>query len=239
MSTAPIPNYALASFRFESSYANDPLLADGHDVTSRKGTVASGGGKMNRGQILHIDAASGAVTAAVTGAAATQANCVLAENIDATSATVQALVYLTGRMKADAVLWPAAGAHAAHTEDLRDVGIYLESVLFRDGIMVKSAATAEEEADAKSRLKDAKERIEAAKTAAAEDQDESDVADSTWSHMTQEERDQHPELAAAAPYDPEKEKEEEDKKEKKEGAKPAPPKPPTPPPPHQQPPPKR
>lgn len=229
MSTAPNPNYALASFKQEGSYSYDTLLADGHDVTSRKGTIASGGGFVYRGSIRHIDPATGVITAAVTGAAATVANCVVAENCDATSATKECLVYLTGRMKADAVIWPAAGSHAAHTEDLRDVGIYLESVLYRDGMIVKSTPSEEDAAKAKERVEAARKRLkEGEKAAAAEEPGK--IADSSWAYLTEEERLNNPELAAPEPYDPEKEKEKERQKEKegqKESPKPTPP--PTPP----------
>lgn len=193
MSTAPIPNIALASFRSEGSTVNDPLLADGHDVTSIKGTVASGGGKLYRGQILHITTTTGAIITAVTGAAGTVANCVLAENIDATSATVEALVYLTGRMKASAILWPPAGAHAAHTEDLRDVGIYIESVLGSTGQMVKNVPLAADESAAKKQLEANRAKLKELQSAEVPEREPND---SPLAYMTQEEREQHPELAA-------------------------------------------
>ena len=194
MSTAPIPNIALASFKLESTQFYDGLLADGHDVTSMKGTIASGTqGKLYRGQILHITPSTGAIITAVTGAAATVANCVLAENIDATSATVDALVYMTGRMKASAILWPPAGAHAAHTEDLRDVGIYIESVLGQTGQMVKNVPTAEDEAAAKEQLEKNRERLKA-RQAEVETYYAPKPNDSPIGYMTVEEREKNPEL---------------------------------------------
>ena len=220
MSTAPVPNIALASFSQVGSFTNDPLLADGHDVTSMIGTIASGGGFNYRGAIKHIDRATGAITTAVTGAAATAANCVVAENCDATSANAACLVYLTGRMKADAVIWPPAGTHAAHTEDLRNFGIYLESVLFRDGVTVKSAPTQEEEADAKKRLDRARERLKA-----KADQDKEEIkegaADSQWSHMTAEEREKQPDLDTP-PTEQELEEEKEKKQPREKPASPPP-----------------
>ena len=145
MSTAPNPNFALASFGQSGTYSDDSLLADGHGVTSAKGTLASGGGFVLRGTIMKMDMATGALSVADGGTAL--ANVVVAENADATSATAQVLVYLTGRMKSSGIIWPAAGSHAAHAESLRDVGIYIESVMRTSGQTLRSAGlTAEAEA---------------------------------------------------------------------------------------------
>jgi hypothetical protein len=210
------------------SYVNDPLLSDGHDITSTVGTAASGQPKRVRGEIVHLDRATGAVTTAVTGAAATAANAVVAENADPTSTAVGVLVYLTGKMKADAVIWPPAGSHAAHTEDLRQIGIYLESVVFRDGLTVKSAPNADEEKVAKERLEEARKRLKEGK----EDEEAPDqskrVAESSWSLMNAQERLEHPELAMdAIPKEGEDEEtDEEGKPKKKTPPTQPPPKPP-------------
>src|SRR5262245_11154620 len=116
MSTAPIPNIALASFSQAGSFTNDPLLADGHGVTSTVGTAASGQPKRVRGEIVNFNRGTGVVITAVDGTS--DANAVVAENCDPTASAVGVLVYLTGRMKADAIIWPPAGSHAAHTEKL-------------------------------------------------------------------------------------------------------------------------
>jgi len=232
MSTAPIPNIALATFYTAGTYTNDPLLADGHDVTSRKGTIASGAGKLYRGQILNIVPATGVIATAVLGTAAP--NCVLAENIDATSATVEALVYLTGRMKADAVIWPPTGGHADITDVLRDCGIYLESVLFRDGTIAKSVPTKEEESEARKHL-DARKHAEeaAAKKAPEKGEEPPPPSDSSWQYMTAEERAEHPEFAEPVPEaDVDKEKEDKDKEDKEKKHPP----PPQQTPPHREPP---
>ena len=189
-STAPVPNKALASFKSEGSFFQSALLADGHGVTSRIGTLASG--KYSPGQILSITPATGALVPAVIGSAAP--NCVLAEYADATGGSVQALVYLTGRMKADQIIWPAAGSHADHTDLLRDVGIYLESVLYKDGTIVKSVPTAEDEAHAKKQLDEARKRWEEPKEIEAE---KITITDSPWAYMTEEERLTKPQLSAA------------------------------------------
>lgn len=195
MSTAPVPNFALASFSMGQTQTYDELLSDGHHITSRMGSVASGGGKLKRGTIVKIVPATGVVTVPATAA---ECNAVIAENIDATSATVACLVYLSGKMKADALIWPGALPHADVADALRNYGILVESVLFRDGIIVKSAPT-EEQAEA------AKERIETLREAhgeppAGEAPDlTGGVADSSWSYLTEEERATEPHLAGPLP----------------------------------------
>jgi hypothetical protein len=184
MSTAPIPNIALASFKSEGAYTYDPLLSDGHHIVSRMGSVASGIGKLVRGTILKIIPATGVTTIPV---AAADCNCVLAENIDATSATVPALVYMSGKMKADAVIWPGALAHADVTDALRNWGILLESVLFRDGLMVKSAPKAAQEQVAVQRIEDNQEVIET-RTGEIPLPEEIEIAESSWGHLTAEQR---------------------------------------------------
>lgn len=182
MSTAPIPNFGLASFSASSTFTYDELLSDGHHVVSRKGTVASGIGKLNRGQVVKMTVA-GVITVPAT---AVECNAVIAENIDATSATVDCLVYVSGKMKADAIIWPGALPHADVTEALRDVGILIESVLFRDGLMVKGLPLADEEAAAKARIaanRDAGKAPEGEKPDLAQG-----VAESAWGHLPAEDR---------------------------------------------------
>ena len=152
MSTAPNPNYALASFKAEGTFAYDALLSDGDDVVSRTGTLTSGIGVVKRGTIVNIDPATGNVILAVLGTAAP--NAIVAENADSTSAAVPVLVYLQGKFKADQIIWPAAGSHSAITDALRDYGILIESVEGPGGGMIKSVPTAEEQEQELTRLTD-------------------------------------------------------------------------------------
>ena len=217
-STAPQPNFGLASFAQAGTYYYDPLLSDGDDVTSRTGTLAAG--KYNRGQILNITPATGAVIPAVLGSAAP--NCILAENADATGGSVPVLVYLTGRFKADQVAWPAAGAHADVTDVLRDCGIILESVLYKDGTIVKSVPTEQDASEAKAVLEANRQRAQAKPAEAPEVR--VGVTDSPWAYMTPEERAQKPWLS-----NPPLEGEEEDsekKPPKHEQSRATPPRPP-------------
>jgi hypothetical protein len=184
MSTAPQPNIALASFKSEGAFTYDPLLSDGTRIVSRMGTVASGIGKLYRGTILKVVPATGVTTVPV---AAADCNCVLAENIDATSATVAALLYMSGKMKADAVIWPGALPHADVADALRNWGILLESVLFRDGLTVKIAATEQETQVAQQRIEDNLGAIEG-RTGEPAEAPEHTVAESSWGHLTAEQR---------------------------------------------------
>jgi hypothetical protein len=152
MSTAPNPNYALAGFKAEGTFAYDALLSDGLEIVSKVGTLTSGIGVVKRGTIVNIDPTSGAVILAVLGTSAP--NAIVAENADSTSAAVGVLVYVSGAFKADQIIWPAAGSHAAITDALRDNHILIESVEGPGGGMIKSAPTSEEQEQEDSRSTD-------------------------------------------------------------------------------------
>ena len=210
MSTAPIPNFGLASFGAAGSYTYDPLLSDGHHVVSRMGSVAAGSAKLVRGTIVNFAPATGYVLPNPLVAAC---NAVVAENVDPTGATgrVDCLVYVSGKMKADAIIWPSAGTHAEIADNLRDYGILLESVLFRDGAIVKSAPTADQESKAKERIEDNRKR--GTKEPDGKLDLEGDIQDSSWGYLSAEDREKNPELAAPAPLGSE-EAEEADRKER-------------------------
>jgi hypothetical protein len=185
-----------ASFSL-TSFTYSPLLSSGDGVTSRSGTVASGIGILKRGTICKIVPATGVIT---VGATAAEANCILANDVDATSATVPALVYLTGRFKADAVIWPGALVHADVTDALRNYGIVLESVVFTDGTLVKAMATQNEAAGAMVVVESNRTEEETARKGRGakegEDVTTKPSIDSPWAYLTAEEREKNPELAA-------------------------------------------
>jgi hypothetical protein len=217
-----------ATFGFQTPVFLSPLLADGHDVTSRKGTVASGIGILKRGAILKIVAATGVIT---VPAAAADCNCVLVDDVDASTATVQAGVYLTGRMKADAIQWPGALSHADCTEALRDVGIYIESVIIADGSLAKSVPTEAEAKEAIANLKKA--RAAAKETEEAVEEEKQPPSDSPFQYLTQDEKADNPGLATsalgiAAEEFAEEQAEKEPKEKRTDVPKPPPPKPPEP-----------
>src|SRR5215471_18652299 len=162
-----MPTYApigKASFS-SATYNYYGLLSDGDDVVSRPGTIASGTGVVTRGTIVNCDPATGAITIPATVATC---NGILADDTDATSATVPANVYLTGKFKADAITWPGALSHALVSDQLRDYGIFIESVMYTDGTIVKSAPSKAEEDEAKKQIE--KNKAEAEKAAKATDE---------------------------------------------------------------------
>ena len=167
-----------------------PLLSDGTRVVSRTGTVATGIGILKRGTILKMVPATGVITIPV---AAADCNCVLAEDVDATAATVPALVYLNGKMKADALTWPGALSHADVSEALRDFGIVIESVVFTDGVTVKSVPT-EAQAQAAQNVVEYNRDGGAAKGAKAPEPPPEGV-DNPIAYLTPDERENNPELA--------------------------------------------
>jgi Bacteriophage lambda head decoration protein D/Putative binding domain, N-terminal len=183
---------ARASFS-STPFSYSPLLSDGDDVVSRTGTVASGLGVMKRGTILKMDPATGALTVPV---AAVDCNCVLSNDIDATSTAAAATVYVSGKMKADAIIWPGALGHGLCSDALRDYGILIESVVYTDGTLVK-VAPSQAEAQAAQTVVEVNRETEAAKAAGPGPTAEQPKPsmDSPWAYLTAEEREKHPELA--------------------------------------------
>lgn len=182
-----------------------PLLTDGDDVVSRSGTVASGIGVLLRGTIVKIDPATGAIT---LPAAAADCNAILVNDIDATTATVAATVYLSGKFSAAAVVWPAALGHGAVADALRNFSILIESVVYTDGTLVKSAPMDAEAAQAKAQLDANRAALKAAEDTAAAAATEPPPppavppSDSLLGYLTAEERALHPELADVPPPEP-------------------------------------
>jgi hypothetical protein len=168
-----------------------PLLSDGDDIVSRPASIASGGGIVRRGAIVKWDPATGLITQPV---AATDCNAIVVNDVDATSATQAALVYVSGKFKADAVIWPGALSHALVTENLRLHSMLIESVEFIDGSLVKSAPTEAQAALAQKQVE--ANRDSASKAVAAEpDPTKAPSSDSPWAYLTPEERENQPNLA--------------------------------------------
>ena len=193
-SFAPIGQAAFSLTTFGYS----PLLSDGDDVVSRSASMASGGGVVKRGAILKWDPATGLLT---QPAVATDCNCILSNDIDATLAAASAIVYVGGKFKADAVIWPGALSHALVTESLRMHDIQIESVVFTDGTLVKTAPSSQESLNAQAVVESNRKAEEEAAKASAGVKEDGDPTkkpsvDSPWAYLTPEEREKHPELAA-------------------------------------------
>ena len=155
-----------ASFTSEGSWAYLELLSDGDDVVTRPGNLQIAAGLQKRGAILKIDPTTGNVT---VPAAETDCNCILVDDTDATSAIAACGVYVSGKFKADAVIWPGALVHSVITNNLRQNSILLESVVYTDGSLVKTTPTAEETANAKKVIEENRQREKDVKKAAAEE----------------------------------------------------------------------
>jgi hypothetical protein len=193
-SYAPIGQAAFYSTPFGYS----PLLSDGDDVVSRSASMASGGGVVKRGAILKWDPATGLLT---QPAAATDCNCILSNDIDATSAAATAIVYVGGKFKADAIIWPGALSHALVTDALRSHDMQIESVVFTDGTLVKAAPSQAAAQNAQAVVEQNRSEGDAAKAAAATIDPKTGEPkiemDSPWAYLTPEEREKSPELAQA------------------------------------------
>ncbi len=193
-SYAPIGQASFSSTPFTYS----PLLSDGDDVVSRSASMASGGGVQKRGTILKYDPATGLIT---IPAATTDCNAILVNDIDATSAAASALIYVGGKFKADAIIWPGALSHALCTESLRMHDIQIESVVFTDGTLVKAQSLDSEGQAAQQVVEFNKAEEDAARDAgkgrgAKEGTEPTKPAmDSPWAYLTAEEREKNPELA--------------------------------------------
>src|SRR5215471_15818644 len=183
----------------QTSFTNPmPLLTDGDDAVSRSGTIASGTGVVKRGTIVKFVPATGVTT---LPAAAADCNGVLAEDVDATAATVSALIIVSGKVNAAALIWPALN-HGDCADALRNYSIIVESTVYTDGTLIKSAPTDAEASEAKARLDKARADLKKAEEEAAkapgekeEDKDKPKPSDSVFAYLTAEEREKHPELA--------------------------------------------
>jgi len=202
----PVAKASFSSVAFPGAL---PLLATGDDVVSQPCTVAAGinSNLLKRGQIVKWAPDTKAVT---MPAAATDANAIVVDDIDCTAAAT-GLVYTAGIFSAAAVLWPGVLNHGLVTDALRDYGIFLQSVVFTDGTLVRSATTEAEAAEAQKKLDKARadqkaEAEEAAKAAAgkSDDPDKPKPSDSAWAYMTAEEREKNPALLEAADTPPPK-----------------------------------
>jgi hypothetical protein len=194
-SYAPIGQASFSS----TPYTYSPLLSDGDDVVSRSASMASGGGVQKRGTILKYDPATGLITIPV---ATTDCNAILVNDIDATAAAAAALIYVGGKFKADALLWPGALSHALCTESLRMHDIQVESVVFTDGTLVKAQSLDAEAQAAQQVIEYNKGEEDAARSAGrgrgAKEGTEppaKPTMDSPWAYLTAEEREKNPELA--------------------------------------------
>jgi hypothetical protein len=117
---------------FSVPFSFNELLSDGDDIVSRPGTIAAGFTYL-RGQILHYNDATQAISAPVVE---TDCNCILSNDTDTTGGQpLPANVYVSGKFKSDAVIWPAALSHFLIDQNLRVAGLFLENVVTQAGTL--------------------------------------------------------------------------------------------------------
>lgn len=106
----------------------DNLVAGPHDRVTEGITVASGEGELSRGSVLGKVTASGEYVLSDPGSSdgSEDPAVILAEDIDATSAAVETIAYLSGEFNEDRIT--LGGAHTVDSvrDALRDLSIYLK-----------------------------------------------------------------------------------------------------------------
>ena len=113
-----------------ATFTYDNLIGGAEPALITKNlTIASGAGKLARGTVLGKITASGKFTKANSASSdgSQAANCILATEVDATSADAVATAYVTGMFNIEALTFGGTDAYTAHADTLRDMGIYLTS----------------------------------------------------------------------------------------------------------------
>ena len=108
----------------------DELFADANPAPRTKNvTVVSGAGALKRGTVLGEITESGKFT--IVNSANTDGsqtgNCILAADVDATSADAVATVYLSGAFNAGKLVVGGTDTISKHEAALRDLNIYIVS----------------------------------------------------------------------------------------------------------------
>lgn len=115
-----------ADAAIQGSYTPDRLHAGDFPIRTRKVTLALGQ-NLTRGALLGQVTAGGAyvlsASAAADGSQAPKA--ILAEDVDATAAAKEAVVYLAGDFNANAITYGTGHTAASVIDGLRDLNIYL------------------------------------------------------------------------------------------------------------------
>lgn len=112
----------------EGSYTPDGLHAGDFPIRTRKLTLITGQ-NLQRGAVLGIITASGKATLSASAAAdgSQTPNCILAEDVDATAADKDAVVYISGDFNETALILGAGQTVAGIREGLRNLNIYLHT----------------------------------------------------------------------------------------------------------------
>lgn len=111
----------------------DELIGStGITLITKNVTVAKGSGALKRGTVLGKSSASGFYST-VSKASATDgtqtADCILARDVDATSADTVATVYVSGVFNREKLIVGDGDTAAQHEDELRDKNIYLTKLM--------------------------------------------------------------------------------------------------------------
>jgi hypothetical protein len=107
------------------TYTPDNLIAGGFPLTTGGITVASGQ-ILSRGAVLGEKTADGQGVLVDSTAVDGSENpyCILAEDVDASAAAVEAPVYLSGEFNEDALAFGGTDTIATHRAALRDLSLF-------------------------------------------------------------------------------------------------------------------
>ena len=109
----------------------DKLFADTlHPVDIKGITIASGQGKLARGTVIGVITASGKgkIVNSANEDGSENADCILTDDIDATSADVVTSAYTSGGFNRNALTFGGTDTAANHEDLLRQKGIFLKDV---------------------------------------------------------------------------------------------------------------
>lgn len=115
-----------ASIQTEGTYSPDALFSGDLKAVSIKATILTGQ-VITRGAVLGTVTASGKMILSLSAAGdgSQVPNAILAEDVDATAADVEAMVYLTGEFNVDALTIGTAHTAASIRQGLRERGIFI------------------------------------------------------------------------------------------------------------------
>lgn len=122
-------NIHASGFDSEGSYTPDKLFD--RDTMTLKVTVVSGAGVLARGALLGKITTGGKYKLSTSGASdgSQTPTAILVHPVDATSADVEAIVFIKGRFNSGAMTFGASHTAASVYDGLRDLGIYLETIV--------------------------------------------------------------------------------------------------------------
>lgn len=107
------------------TFTETNLIAGEFPRVEEKGTIASGAGNLTEGAVLAKDGAGKLVLVdSSQPAPANEVYAILAQDADASSADVEAIVYLAGQFNTEALAFGGADTLADHESQMRKIGLF-------------------------------------------------------------------------------------------------------------------